>query len=183
MNDAEPSDESLMHAYAAGDDRAFATLYARHRGPLYGFLVRALGDRGLAEDLYQETWTRVIQARTRWQPQARFATWLTKIAHNLVVDAWRRARPCVDGAEAEAVLASLDAPAADRPDEVRGRFEQARRLQRALAGLPAEQRIAFLMRAEQGLGVDAIAAATGVGHETAKSRLRYAFARLREALQ
>lgn len=183
VNDAPSSDETLMRAYAAGDDDAFAQLYARHRGPLYRFIVRGLGDRAVAEEIYQETWMRVIQARARWHSQARFSTWLTQIAANLVIDAQRRTRPTAGGAETEAVLAQLDAPAEQRPDQELGRFEQARRLQQALAALPSEQRVAFLMRAEQGMGVEAIAEATGVGHETAKSRLRYAFARLREYLQ
>ena len=179
---AETSDEALMLAYGRGEARAFETLYARHRGPLFRFIGRSVRDRALVDELFQETWSRVIAARTRYRPDARFTTYLMQIAHNLIVDHFRRSRPTVQGEAAERALDELAAPSTERPDAVLGEFEQARQLQLALEGLPEEQRLAFLMRMEQGLGVEEIAQATGVGHETAKSRLRYAFARIRERL-
>ena len=176
------SDEELMLAYGRGEVRAFETLYARHRGTLYRFIGRNVRDRSLVDELFQETWSRVVSARTRYRPDARFTTYLMQIAHNLIVDHFRRSRPTVQGEAAERALGELAAPSSERPDAVLGEFEQTRRLQLALEGLPEEQRLAFVMRMEQGLGVEEIAQATGVGHETAKSRLRYAFARIRERL-
>jgi RNA polymerase sigma-70 factor (ECF subfamily) len=177
----ERTDEDLMAAWAAGELPAFESLYARHRGMLFRWLLRNVQQQPLAEELFQETWARVVAARERWRPEARFTTWLLQIAHNLMVDHWRRQRPA--DPDPETTLAALEAPDEQRPDAELSEFEQRRRLQRALEDLPAEQREAFLLRAEAGLGVEEIAQATGVGRETAKSRLRYALARLREALR
>jgi RNA polymerase sigma-70 factor (ECF subfamily) len=178
----EPTDEELMLAYARDDLRAFDRLYARNRGPLYRFLLRSAGNRASADELFQETWVRVIGARQRYRPDARFSTWLLGIAHRLLIDQSRRSRPQSGTEAAELALAQEPAPEHEAPDQALGAFELARRVQSALAELPAEQREAFLMRAELDLGPDEIALATGVGRETAKSRLRYAVARLRERL-
>ena len=171
-----------MLAYGRGDVRAFQTLYERHRGPLYRFLLRTLRDRAPADELFQETWGKLIAARERYRPEAKFSTWLFQIAHNLAVDHFRRQKPQLGGEAGEAVLAASPAPEHERPEQQLSAFEERRRLQRALEALPEDQRAAFLLRAEQGLNVDAIAEVTGVGRETAKSRLRYALAKLKEAL-
>ena len=179
---AETSDEELMLAYARGEMPAFETLYGRHRGALYRFMSRSLKQRARADDLFQECWMRVIAARERYRPEAKFTTWLFQIAHNLLVDEFRRERPQAGAEETEAVLAALDTPASERPEEQLSQFEQRRRLQLALAELPPEQREAFLLRAEQELGLEEISEVTGVGRETVKSRLRYAMVKLRERL-
>ncbi len=171
-----------MLAYARGELRAFETLYARHRGPLYRFVLRSIRDRALTDELFQEVWSRVVAARERYRPQAKFSTWLMQIAHNLMVDHFRRQRPQAGAEETELVLATLDAPEHERPEQQLSEFEQRRRIELALEELPPEQREAFLLRAEQELGIEEIAEVAGVGRETAKSRLRYALAKLRERL-
>lgn len=168
-----------MLAYADGDLLAFETLYRRQRGMLYRFLLRSLHHRADADELFQETWSRLIAARERYRPEAKFTTWLLQIAHNLVVDRFRRRRPQASPEETETVLRQLDAPDEERPERVLSEFEQRRRLQLALEELPDEQRVAFLLRVEGGLGLEEIAEITGAGRETVKSRLRYALARIR----
>lgn len=172
-----------MLAYAGGDLIAFETLYRRHRGILYRFLLRSLRHRADADELFQETWSRLIAARERYRPDAKFTTWLLQIAHNLVVDRFRRARPQASEEETEAVMRTLDAPEADQPERALSEFEQRRRLQLALEDLHEEQRVAFLLRIEGGLGLDEIGEITGAGRETVKSRLRYALARIRARFQ
>ena len=179
----EPTDEELMLAYAGGDMLAFETLYRRHRGALYRFLLRTLRQRADADELFQETWSRVIVARERYRPEAKFTTWLLQIAHNLAIDRFRRQRPQASVEETEAVMRTLDAPEDDRPERVLSEFEQRRRLQLALEELPDEQRIAFLLRIENGLGLEEIGEITHAGRETVKSRLRYALARIRARMQ
>jgi len=167
-----------MLAYRQGDAGAFETLYARHKGPLYRFVLRSVREHGLAEELYQEIWMRVIEARGRYTVQAKFTTWLYTIAHHRLTDHWRkRGLQLVD-------LADQDppAPAAYEPARQVQAREGLERLAAALAALPAVQREAFLLHEESGMSVAEIAAATGVGEEAAKSRLRYALAKLREAL-
>jgi len=182
----EPTDEQLMLAYAAGDATSFETLYARHKGGLYRFVLRGIKERGVAEELFQEIWMRIIEARTRYAPQARFTTWLYTIAHNRMVDHWRKRGLTVVSLEHD----DPDDPAQPEPAAEAGREpqrqaetnEQLARLARALETLPPVQREAFLMREEGGLSLADIAAATGSNQEAVKSRLRYAVAKLREAL-
>jgi RNA polymerase sigma-70 factor (ECF subfamily) len=185
--DADPDGE-LMQRFAAGDLAAFEQLYARHRGGLMRFLQRGLGRRELAEECFQEVWSRVISARERYRPEARFATWLYQIANNLLIDQYRRQRPEVatDELTEAPPVDSINpvAPAAAlSPEDTLGAFEESRRLQQALAELPDEQRIAVQLRLEQELSLEEIGRITGVGRETVKSRLRYALDKLKERLR
>lgn len=167
-----------MLAYGQGESGAFDTLYARHRGPLYRFVLRAVKERALAEELYQEVWMRVIEARGRYSVQAKFTTWLYTIAHRRLADHWRRrGLHLVDAAEADAV-----APRADEPEPRAEGRQDLQRLAAALAALPDLQREAFLLHEEAGMTPAEIAAATGATEDAAKSRLRYALAKLREAM-
>ena len=175
-------DATLMLAYAHGDLAAFETLYARHRGMLYRFLLRSVRDPHRTDELFQETWSRVISARARYQPQAKFSTWLLQIAHNLMIDGMRRQRPMAGADEADVVLAQLASPDREQPDHALSEFERRRNLQRAIEQLPQEQRTVVLLRLEQELSLEEIATVTGAGRETVKSRLRYAMTRLREVL-
>ena len=176
---SERTDEELMLAYAGGDMIAFETLYRRHRGTLYRFLLRSLRQRADADELFQETWSRAGAARERYRPEAKFSTWLLQIAHNLVIDRFRRSRPHASAEETDLLFSRLDAPESEQPDRVLSEFEQRRRLQLALEELPEEQRVTFLLRMENGLGLEEISEVTGAGRETVKSRLRYALARVR----
>lgn len=184
--DGGPTDEGLMCAFRDGDAAAFDTLYRRHRAPLFRFLLRQCAG-GAVEELVQDCWLRVIQAREGYQPTARFTTWLYRIAHNRLMDHFRaHARSALesyaDGERLREVLESAPAPALQEPASQLERAQLGAVLLQALQALPAAQREAFLLQEEGGLSVEEIALATGVGRETAKSRLRYATARLRAAL-
>lgn len=178
----EGSDEDLMLAYAAGDLQAFAALYGRHRIRLYRFLLRQVRDGGLADDLFQDIWQRVVAARATWRPEARFATWLFRIAHNRLVDHWRalQHRP---PAPTDAEQRTSRVPDPDTPERRLSDYEEHQRLHAALDGLPVEQREAVLLRLEQELSLEEIGEVTGVGRETVKSRLRYAMDKLRAGLE
>jgi RNA polymerase sigma-70 factor (ECF subfamily) len=173
-----------MLAYARGEMRAFETLYARHRGALYRYLVRQAHDMEIANDLFQEVWSRVIVNRARYEPRAKFRTFLFTLAHNCFIDHCRRlkSRPAgasVDDADAADLLADDDNM---RPEAVLERDETARHYREALATLPQEQRDVYLLHEESDLSLEEIARVTGVGTETAKSRLRYAVGKLKAAL-
>lgn len=175
------SDETLMLAYGAGDADAFDALYGRHRVRLYRFLLRQLRDGGLADELFQDIWQRVIAARVGWRPDALFTTWLFRIAHNRLADHWR-AQQHRPPAPADAEQRSERVPDPDTPERSLSEFEQRRRLQCALDELPEEQREVVLLRLEQELTLEEIGEVTGVGRETVKSRLRYAMDKLRTGL-
>lgn len=177
----EPTDEALMLAYGAGEAGAFEVLYARHRGPLFRFLLRQLHDHAQAEELYQDVWQRVITARLRYRPEAKFSTWLYQIAHNRLTDHWRAQAHRPSAGEDAAARAERE-PDPHTPERQLSAFEERRRLQRALEDLPEDQREAVLLRLEQELSLEEIGRITGVGRETVKSRLRYALDKLRQRL-
>ena len=178
---AEPSDEQLMLAYGAGDTAAFELLYARHRGPLFRFMLHHLREHGTAEELYQDVWQKVIGARERYRPDAKFSTWLYQIAHNRLTDHWRAKshRPPIPE---DAMERAEREPDPQTPERQLSAFEERRRLQLALEELPDDQRQAVLLRLEQDLSLEEIAQITGVGRETVKSRLRYAMDKLRQRM-
>jgi len=177
------ADAQLMLRYAAGDERAFEELYQRNRAGLWRFIRRLLRDPATTDDVFQECWSRVIAARKRYRATARFRTWLYRIAHNCCMDYWRRTgrRARNETTDEDAIAAAAEAPAKG-PYAAAAFAESQRRLAMALARLPEEQRVAFLLYVEGGLSVAEIAEQTSSGAETAKSRLRYAVARLKEAL-
>ena len=203
----EANDAQLMTGYAAGDVAAFELLYARHKGPLYRYFVRQCGNRENAAELFQEVWVRIIKARERYEPTARFTTYMYQIAHNCLVDYFRKAgRSLTGGAGAPAVEAVPDpiaeeldpafasarwslvdwqndaADAAPGPEAATSGAQRAERLRSALGALPIEQREAFLLHEEAEMGLAEIAAVTGTNAETVKSRLRYAVKKLRSTL-
>jgi RNA polymerase sigma-70 factor (ECF subfamily) len=166
-----------MLAYRDGDAGAFETLYARHRARLYRFVLRSVKSRPIGEELFQEIWLRLIEARGRYSPQARFTTWLYTIAHNHLVDHWRKRGLTLVALEADETAGGSPDPA----DQAQAR-QSLERFAAALQALPPVQREAFLLHEEAELSVAEIAAATGTNEEAAKSRLRYAMAKLKAAM-
>ncbi|MGH8495442.1 MAG: RNA polymerase sigma factor [Gammaproteobacteria bacterium] len=178
---SEIDDTGLMLRYQAGDAGAFEALYGRYKGSLYRYLLRQCRDAEAASDLFQEVWGRVVRARDRYRPTAQFNTYLFRIAHNCCVDHYRREQRRPGGpVDIDASECMADPEAG--PEAMARNYERAGRLLAALGELPAEQREAFLLREETGMSLEEIGEATGVGRETAKSRLRYAVQRLRRAL-
>ena len=173
-----------MLAWRDGEAAAFEALYARHRGRLFRYLLHQCGRREQADEMFQEIWMSVIRARSGYEVAAKFTTWLYRIAHNRLIDGFRaRGRLAefeVDAADAE--LPDHPAPANEQPERLLERAQLAGRLLAAVEALPGPQREAFLLATEGGLSVEDIGNATGAGFETAKSRLRYAYARLRSEL-
>jgi len=132
------------------------------------------------EECFQDVWSRVVQARERYRPEARFGTWLLQIAHHRMVDEWRKRRPQLadeDGRSLEHVVDEHADPEQDMNDA-----QSQQRLHRALRALPDEQRVAVQLRLSKEMPLEQIAQITGVGRETVKSRLRYAIDKLRASL-
>jgi RNA polymerase sigma-70 factor (ECF subfamily) len=178
------TDEALMLAYGSGDAGAFERLYARHKGPLYRYVLRSVKARGEADELFQDIWMKVIEARARYQPKAKFTTWLYTVAHNRMVDHWRSRGLAIVAStdDEESAVPEPAAPPSAEPHRIDEARETLERLTAAVAALPLAQREAFLLHHEAELSVAEIAAATGANEEAAKSRLRYAMNKLREAV-
>jgi RNA polymerase sigma-70 factor (ECF subfamily) len=173
------TDEQLYADYLDGDAAAFERLYTRYREPVYGFLRRS----GLApsdvEDLYQDIWLGIARAGNGFRG-GNFRAWLYQVARNRLTDRFRRhqLRPVAEPDQV-AELADADPPLERRVAAA----DCLERLRTALTGLPGDQRDAFLLREEAGLGLADIAAVVGAGIETVKSRLRYALRKLRAELE
>jgi RNA polymerase sigma factor (sigma-70 family) len=189
MSSASVPDEALMVRYGNGDAAAFEELYDRHERRMYRFFLRSVRDAETASDLLQETWISVVRASAGYTVQARFATWLYRIARTRLVDHWRSRDPAVlvqwDAGDADADDAALQVggPAHLEPERQLLGKAQARAYAQAVEALPPPQREAFLLHAESGLALEQIGQITGAGVETVKSRLRYASAKLRERLR
>ena len=184
MEQAQDNDEDLMLRYLAGDAAAFDRLYARHRGGLFRFILRQCKARSHAEELFQDVWMNLIQARERYRVEAQFRTWLYPLAHNRLIDYYRSAsRPDAVLFDSDENLPETAASRVEEPHVQAAAREQGAEILRLVEALPAPQREAFLLHEEGGLSVEEIAAATGVSFEAAKSRLRYAVAKLREGLK
>src|SRR4051794_16310001 len=191
-------DAALMAAYAGGDAGAFEQLYARHRAGLYRFVKRSLGSalQAQTDEVFQDTWLRVVQARSRWEPQgATFRTWLYTLAHHRVIDMLRRSGREVsidvhdDDGDAPwepqtAAWQQWPAPASgpSHVEELAFWRRAGERLVACLEQLPLPQRSAFLLHHDDGLALDEVARALEVGFETAKTRLRYAMSKLRTCM-
>jgi RNA polymerase sigma factor (sigma-70 family) len=191
---ATPDDDTLMAAYVRGEAAAFEQLYERHRMALYRFVRRLLGtaNAAQADEVFQDTWLRVVQARARWQPQgASFRTWLFTLAHHRAIDLLRKsgrevALDAHEGEDGEPWQPDAEAwqhwpaPAAStlQGDELAFWRRAGEKLLACLDELPLAQRSAFLLHHDDGLPLADVAHALEVGFETAKTRLRYAMAKL-----
>ena len=179
------TDQALMLQYAAGSARAFELLYSKHKGPLYRYFVRQVNDQQLAEDLYQDTWSRVIKAASTYETSAKFTTWLYRIAHNLIIDHVRAVKPVDSFTEVfepeqdyESQLgsdqASLETQLLDS--------QKSNLLKGCVANLPQVQKEAFLLNVEMGFTAAIIADIAGATLEATKSRIRYAYKGLKECV-
>ncbi len=184
MNQSNDSDEHLMSRYRDGDGVAFEMLYTRHKGALYRYLLRQLHDRGTAEEIFQDVWMNLINSRESYRVKARSTTLMYRIAHNRVVDHYRsRAyRNSLLNDNSENVMDPIPDNATSAADRILGLNRQVEKLKILISQLPHEQREVFLLHQEVGLSLKLIAQITGNPRETIKSRLRYAFSRLRAAM-
>ncbi|RMH50837.1 MAG: sigma-70 family RNA polymerase sigma factor [Bacteroidetes bacterium] len=186
-----PSDEELVAAYLdRGDQQAFRTLVERHQERIFGYLMGMVHDRDLANDLFQETFYRVLAAMQRqrgsYDRQGRWLAWVMRIARNTTLDHLRSRKKWQDveaGADEEATsfwerLPDEALPADDRLH----RLEQQAWLEEAIRRLPPEQREVLLLRHETDLTFREIAELTGVSINTALGRMRYALLNLRRQM-
>ena len=198
LSTTEPTDDTLMAAYAQGDAAAFERLYTRHQAGLYRFVRRLLGSALSAQvdEVFQDTWLRVVHARASWAPRgASFRTWLFTLAHHRAIDLLRKsgrevALDAFEGEDGEpwqpegAAWQHWPAPASATlaSDDLAFWRRAGERLLSCLDELPLPQRSAFLLHHEDGLPLADVAHALEVGFETAKTRLRYAMSKLRSCM-
>ncbi|THT99896.1 sigma-70 family RNA polymerase sigma factor [Lampropedia puyangensis] len=200
----EETDDALMQAYAGGHQASFNTLYARHEKGLLRFIARTLGrtHQQHAEEVFQDTWLRLIQARNSYTPQgAQWRTWAFTIAHNAAMDCLRRAQrspqlvdtPHTHAEDKEWGLApdeaalrisyeALQVGHADSAEEQAYWRAAGRRLLNCLEELTPEQRAAFILKHEEDRPMDELAQQLGIAFEALRSRLRYGTQKLKQCM-
>jgi RNA polymerase sigma-70 factor (ECF subfamily) len=185
---ADPEGAQLAVAAAAGSQEAFRTLVLRHQDRVYRLVLRMVRDPAAAEDLTQETFLKAYRALASYDPRWKLASWLLKIAHNATIDHLRRqrldTRPLEASADEDmagpiALLADESMP--DPEQRARG-MALARDLQSAVGALEPAYRELLLLRFQEGLAYQEIAAVTGLPLGTVKVRLHRGRKRLAGAL-
>jgi len=178
--DAPDEDARLMLAFCAGDGTAFDALFRRWAAPLLRYLSRMLQDAAAAEELVQEVFLRVQGARERYEPQARFSTWLYRIATNLALNELRRPRRRETHAsidEPGGPVLAADGPAVEAALDAR---DLCARVEQELARLPERQRAALCLTAVEGLSYADVAAALEISEAAVKALVHRARATLVE---
>ena len=165
-----------MQAFANGDAKAFEVLYARHKTPVFRFFMRQGLPRSRAEELFQDLWLSIIQAKESYQVSAKFETYLFQIARNKLIDEFRTDKSAKhedyeDGRHEQSSPESESVISFDGPQVLQ-----------CVSALPFEQRQSFLFKYQCGLTARDIAAITEVSIEATKSRLRYALKLLKKCL-
>ncbi len=184
---AMETDLELMLRVRRGDAESFGELLRRYRSPLVSFFARMVRDRALAEDLAQEVFLRVYKSRERYQPEARFTTWLYRIATNLALNTLRDRKPEVP---AEAPPEQEDAPPLERfvdpepsAEQQLMRNDRERLIRRAVEALPENQRAAVILHKYQEVDYRQIAEILRVSESAVKSLLFRAYDTLRARLE
>lgn len=178
------SDEQLVRDYARGDNSAFDTLLSRYQQKLYSYILFLVHDSEIADDLFQETFVKAIMRirEGRYVESGKFSAWLTRIAHNLVIDKYRQDRNAnvVSNDSGDTDLFN-NASLSDVTVEMRMVKEQSLSdVGRLLGELPDNQREVLYMRFYQDMSFKEIADATGVSINTALGRVRYGLINLRK---
>ena len=185
MRDESQSDEALMLEYKQGNQAAFEALYIRYKDVLYRYFVRHCNDTHQSEELYQEVWIKLINNIDNYEPKAKFTTYLFTIAHNTLVDFYRKTKPRqvieFEDTEAEESIQQQTSSLTLPEDEFTLK-QKTKHFMQTLEQLPANQKEAILLHLDQEMNVHQIAEVTQVKMETAKSRLRYAKNKLKVSI-
>ncbi len=170
------SDEALFQEIQAGRRDAFAVLVERYRRRAFSVALRLLGRHQDAEDVVQQAFLRLYEARAQYDSKWRLSTWFYRILTNACVDDLRRRRPMLE-------LEKKDEPLAERPDDTLERAERDRLLHAALATVPSEARIVLTLYYGDGRSYREIGAIRGISVNTVKTHLRRGRLALRRALK
>ena len=180
------TDHELVELYEKGNDSAFDILLARHQAYIYSYILFLVKDSDVANDFFQDTFQRAIVAirSHKYQTSGKFSAWLTRIAHNLIIDKSRECETTCTVREdlvKPKALNSLQLSEATREDEIID--SQTREgIRNLLEYLPEPQKEVVIMRFYDDLSFKEIAELTGVSINTALGRMRYALINLRKLI-
>ena len=185
MIDKRSSDGQLVSLYQQGNEEAFEVLLHRHKSRLYTAIYLIVKDRYRAEDLLQETFIKAVNTIKggRYNEEGKFLPWLSRIAHNLAIDSFRRSRryPEIVLEDGSRVFNSMEF-SEDSAESVQIAQETQTRLRDFIKELPTEQKQVLIMRHYLDMSFQEIADKTGVSINTALGRMRYALINLRKKM-
>jgi RNA polymerase sigma-70 factor (ECF subfamily) len=178
-------DATLVNDYIAGNEAALATLIKRHQSKIFGFIYSKLGDRDLSDDIFQDTFIKVIRTlkSNAYNEEGKFLPWVMRIAHNLIVDHFRRNKKMPMYRETEEF--SIFSIMTDDSLTIENKIisdQVAKDLRQLVEELPADQKEVLMMRLYQDMSFKEISEATGVSINTALGRMRYALLNLRKVI-
>ena len=178
-------DALLVKNYVAGDENALGTLISRHQSKIYGFIYSKVTDRDISDDIFQDTFIKVIKTlkSNSYNEEGKFLPWVMRIAHNLIVDHFRRNKKMPMFRETEEF--SIFSIMSDDSQNIEGRMITTQvedDLKRLIQELPKDQKEVLEMRIYQDLSFKEISEITGVSINTALGRMRYALMNLRKVI-
>lgn len=179
-------DAVLVKNYISGDESALASLINRHQSKIYGFIYSKVNDRDLSDDIFQDTFIKVIKTlKTKsYNEEGKFVPWVMRIAHNLVIDHFRKASKMPLQRETETYsVFNYMTDSTPTIENVLITEQVEADLTRLLDELPADQKEVLVMRMYQDLSFKEIADITGVSINTALGRMRYAILNLRKLIE
>jgi len=180
------SDQELVQAYIKGDQSAIEILIHRHRSKVFTYILLTIKNHQLAEDLFQETFIKVIQSLRggRYRDNGRFLSWVIRIAHNLIIDHFRKEKQMnsVSNDDTEVDLFNSKKLSDDNIEEVIVNSQIRAEIRSLINELPDDQREVVLLRHYGGLSFKEIADQTDVSINTALGRMRYALINLRKLI-
>lgn len=186
MKTVKLNDQELVKAFLNGDESCIETLINRHRTKVYTYIFLTIKNQALAEDLFQETFIKVIQSlrKGKYRDNGRFLSWVIRIAHNLIIDHFRKEKQLnsVSNDDSEIDLLNSKKLADDNIEQLMISEQIRRDLRKLVNELPDDQREVVLLRHFGGLSFKEIADHTGVSINTALGRMRYALINLRKMI-
>lgn len=185
MNEME-DDRQLVRRYLSGEESAFETLLRRHRDRVYGYIKMMVKDHQLAEDIFQDVFIKAVltMKRGHYNEEGKFLPWILRIAHNLVIDTFRKNKrfPTVDGGP-EFDIFNVIKDEDKNIDQVIIEDQIHADLLKVIEFLPEEQKEVLKLRHFSGLSFKEISEDTGVSINTALGRMRYALINLRKLIE
>lgn len=179
-------DALLVKNYIAGDEIALATLVTRHKAKIYGFIYSKMADRDIADDVFQDTFIKVIKTlkSNSYNEEGKFLPWVMRIAHNLIVDHYRKNKkmPMLRETEEFSIFNIISDDSLTIEGQIITELIE-KDLQKIILELPDDQKEVLMMRIYQDLSFKEISEATGVSINTALGRMRYAILNLRKIIE
>jgi len=186
LKKSELNDQDLVQAYIKGDQSAIESLITRHRSKVYTYIVLTIKNQQLAEDLFQETFIKVIQSLRggKYKDNGRFLSWVIRIAHNLIIDHFRKEKQMnsISNDDTEVDLFNSQKFSDKNIEEIIVSSQIKSELRTLINELPSDQREVVLLRHYGELSFKEIADQTGVSINTALGRMRYALINLRKMI-